>query len=144
MTYLKLELCKLLDQLGVTCDSGMWWCFFTPAARDESEVVRETYGEWSLSTSPTAEKTTSAYSLPLLLADSEAMKLIWGEMVVCAGCGTMWSLPSHCCSNMENEARSLKAGDFMAHQFLDLLLANKPEEAEQLLAIAVKARSEEL
>ena len=138
MTYLKPTTCELLHKLGVKCETGMWWrnYFLTDSryAPQEWSVSDSTYNQDDEMSSQYTrnrhpdQKEYPAYSLPLLITDSEAIKLVYPVKE----CDEKW-----CCQRKPHgHSYSIKN----AHYLLDLCLYGDYEAAEQLLVEALTER----
>jgi hypothetical protein len=150
MTYLSVETCQLLQKLGIGCETGMWWKngnHTQDKSLDQFSVIKE-HEQMLL------KKVCPAYSLPLLLASSEAMKKVFTSMEVCDDCGESFVIKKikdvvqgvykdseddiYCCScGCDVDPTPILAYEYHSHRLLDLLLSNQPEEAERVLVEAI-------
>lgn len=120
MTYLKSTTCDLLHKLGVKCETGKWY-------DRQNRLVHfhmgsSVYTPGGIGTSDMVEY-TPAYSLPLLITDSEAMKLVFPV------------------SGNEGVFRTEPQWIIKAHQLLGLCLSGNYEAAEKLLVEALERTS---
>lgn len=141
-TPFKPETCQLLNTLGVKSNSGMW---FDKRGNLISGSDYITKGD------------IPAYHLPSLIADSEAMKLIFGEeeywLMEMESGGyesddyyLKWThhFESELMDDWENRVRDDQPSwKYHSLKLLALLLQGQHEEAEKILIEAVKARLEE-
>lgn len=136
MTYLKSTTCELLQKLGVKCETGVVYCDGTIWYK--TTLGWTTLGCESPSGSPDwtdedLEDAIPAYSLPLLITDSEAMKLVFGERDIEEA---IW------CSRCQiGTSEYIPVWRVRASRMLDLCLSGDYEAAEQLLVEALTERT---
>ena len=160
MKYLSVEVCELLHKLGVKCETGMWWV--NPSSfwkSGEYQLFPEGYTfhkTSGLTVGKDPDVGFPAFSLPLLIPNSEAMQTIFGwelQVYLCGKCGFDKPYSKHddhlfCPVDGRKLKQTTKkmsfregGGSHKAHELLDLCLSGDYEAAEPLLVEALTERT---
>lgn len=153
MTYLQQSTCLLLQKLGIECETGMYYILVNHGDYYELSDM-PIVADW------VKDGNIPAYSLPLILTSSEAMRKVFYEepvkVFVCPKCGYYKSYSKHDDALFcPNDGRKLKEGTkersfyetiaySKARDLIELMWSNQPEEAERVLVEALEKRLEEL